>query len=150
MTLQEIMTSDVITVRPDESIEEAIRLITKNKVSGMPVVDGENRLVGIISEKDILKRLFPDYTEFMSDVIGGMHYDFAAEKRKEIKELKVKHLMKENVITTAPHISIMKACAIMIINRIRRIPLIEEGSQKLVGIVSQSDIFHALLKKTIL
>ena len=64
--------------------------------------------------------------------------------------LKVKNVMTKNVISLPADSPIMKACALMVVKEIRRIPVIDDKTNKLVGIVSQSDVFHALLKKATL
>ncbi|MGA1868889.1 MAG: HPP family protein [bacterium] len=149
MTVDKIMTSHVITVGPETYIKEVIYIIDKNKISGVPVVDGKDKIIGIISEKDLLQRLFPDYSEFISDVPKALTYGFTNEKRKELTRLKAKDIMKEKLILITPSTPIMRACAVMIINKIRRLPVISGEANKLVGIVSQSDVFQALLKHAI-
>jgi len=150
MPVKDIMTSRVIAVTPETYINDVIHIIEKDKISGIPVVDEENKLVGIISEKDILRKLFPNYSEFMNNILGTMHYDFADVKKDEIRFLKAKDIMQKKVITIPPDSHIMEACAIMVVKQIRRLPIVDEQTKKLLGIVSQSDVFHALLKKATL
>ena len=150
MPIKDIMTSRVIAVTPETYINDVIHIIEKDKISGLPVVDEENKLVGIISEKDILRKLFPNYSEFMNNVLTTMHYDFADVTKEELRFLKAKDIMSKKVISMPPQSHIMKACAIMVVKGIRRIPIVDEKTNKLIGIVSQSDVFHALLKKATL
>jgi len=86
----------------------------------------------------------------MGDIHKAMSYQFTDAKREELKSLKAKDLMQDKVIVASPQIHIMKACAIMVINKIRRIPLVDDDTSNLIGIVSQSDVFQALLKEAIL
>jgi len=149
MLVEKIMTTDVICVSSETSINEVINLINENRISGVPVVNDNKNVIGIISEKDLLKRLFPDYTEFLNDVPKALSYGFTNEKRKELKKLKAKDIMKENVVLITPQTPIMRACAVMVINKIRRLPVIAGEERKIVGIVSQSDVFQNVLKQAI-
>lgn len=150
MLVKEIMTSKVIVIKADTYIKKIITLLNENKVSGVPVVDENNCVIGVVSEKDILKRLFPDYSEFIGDIHNAMRYKFTDDKKEELKSLRAKDIMQDKVITASPEIFVMKACAIMVINKIRRIPLVDEDTNTLVGIVSQSDVFQTVLKEAIL
>lgn len=74
MRVAEIMTKEVLTVKGDDSLAQAARLICCHHISGLPVVDERGKLVGIVSEKDILKAIYPSQAEFCED--PGAHMDF--------------------------------------------------------------------------
>ena len=149
MQVHQIMTTQIQTVKADTPISEVINILTTHKYSGLPVVDQDNEIIGIISEKDILRHLFPDYDEFMNDMLSAISYEFTEDKKTDLAQLKAEKIMVKNVITISPSTHIMKACAAMVVNKIRRIPVVDEDTDKIVGIVSQGDVFQAILHKSI-
>ncbi|MBU0504798.1 MAG: CBS domain-containing protein [bacterium] len=117
-----IMTKVVVTVRPDTPAMEAVRLLVKNSISGLPVVDDDNKLVGIVSEKDLLK--------FIHD--------------PEEKALTVSSLMTKKVICFDENTSGVEICNCLVKNNFRRVPVLKDG--RLVGVVSRRDILRKILE----
>lgn len=115
-----IMTKNVLTVAADTPVLDAAKLLVERKVSGLPVVDEESRLVGILSEKDILKLL--------------TNVDF---------QKCVRDYMTTDVICFEQSDSIEEICQFLIDNNIRRVPILTDG--KLVGIVSRRDLIVEIL-----
>ncbi|HNX91617.1 MAG TPA: CBS domain-containing protein [Candidatus Omnitrophota bacterium] len=121
LEVRKFMTKDVITVPPDMHIYDAARLLVEYKISGLPVVDGKDNLLGIITEKDILCLLVEE----------------------DVGKDTVEHFMSKDVISFCPDDSAVKVCEFFIDNPIRRVPITENG--KLVGIVSRRDIINVIL-----
>lgn len=118
-----IMKKDVFTVKPDTSLYETMHTMINQKISGMPVVDDEKRLVGIISEKDVMVLLL----------------------RKSVSESdKVGDYMTKQVTCFGPNDSAADIAEFFIRNPVRRVPIIEDG--KLAGIISRRDIVALILK----
>jgi CBS domain-containing protein len=115
--VRHIMTPEVISVYISAKISDAIDIMIKHKVGGLPVVDEESRVWAIITERDIVT------------IFGGM-----------ISGAKVSDLMSKKVVTATPKTSILKAEKKMIKNGFRRLPIVSEG--KLVGIVTIMDILR--------
>ncbi|MEA3499496.1 MAG: CBS domain-containing protein [Candidatus Marinimicrobia bacterium] len=118
LTAKDIMTKDVITIGPDIFLDKAIKKLIENKISGMPVVDENEKMIGIISEKDILNFAFCGY----------------------LRSTKVKEAMSTDVIHFGPETRIEKIAVAISKNHFRRVPIIKEG--KVVGIVSRRDIIR--------
>jgi len=118
---KDVMVKDVITIDPDFSLEDAIKVLIDKKISGMPVVDKNNGIVGIISEKDILNFVF-------SGNLGNT---------------KVKEAMSKNITSFNPEDGIDKIALAIGEKQFRRVPIIENG--KVVGIVSRRDIIKIAL-----
>ena len=112
-----IMTKKMITIEEDASIYEAMDLLIKNKISGLPVVDAKMHLVGVITEKDIMRLLFNDINN---------------------QNLTVYHCLTQDVITFGPEDSAVDICASFIKNPIRRVPIVDNGT--LIGVVARRDI----------
>lgn len=145
MKISEIMKKKVLTVAPNDPIRKVAALICENHISGIPVVDNEERLVGIVSEKDVLKAMYPTYEEFFDDPLTNMNFERMEDRYKDVGSHPVKEIMTPNVVTLPPDTPILKAASTMILRRIRRIPVVHDG--KLVGIVSQGDIHQAMFKR---
>ena len=123
LPLKSIMTIEVITVKADTPIYEALYLLAKNKISGMPVVDDEKQVVGVLSEKDVLKIFF--------------------DKKLDVKST-VEDYMSRDVICFIEEDSAIDVCKFFIRSNIRRVPIVKDN--KLVGIVSRSDIIPLILE----
>ena len=142
-----------IVVNPNDDIRDVIRLFRENKISGAPVVE-DGRLVGIISESDIVKTI-TTHNEAI-DLILPSPLDLielplkTTLKIEEFKEdiekalkTKVRDVMTKNVITISPDETINDAAKLMIENNIKRLPVVENG--KLVGVITRGDLIEALV-----
>ncbi len=147
MLIKEIMTTEVVTVTTEDSVEKCANILLENNFSGVPVLDEQDKLVGIITEGDLIRRASrikaPPYLE----VLGGLIYlgnpqKFVAEIKKAMS-LKAGELMTSKVITAHPEDSVEKAATLMIENEVRRLPVLDDTGN-LAGIVSRRDIMHQL------
>jgi CBS domain-containing protein len=142
MTIEEIMTRDVITVSPTTPIHQAARLMVEHGVSGLPVVGDDGRLVGIISEGDLILRQTrreerPWWRRFFES-----GEQLARDYQKAVGTT-VGEVMTCSVVSISPVWGIETAAAIMQSRRIRRLPVVHDGL--LVGIVSRADLIKALV-----
>jgi CBS domain-containing protein len=146
MLVKDIMTKGARTVTEETPIKEVASLMCLYRFSGLPVVEGEDRLVGFIAEKDVLAQLFPS----VEDAMEGMTTIDLKEKVKEYGDLlnrRVADLMTRGVRTVSPDMPILKAAIIMANHRFRRIPVAEGG--RLVGMLSLGDIHKAIFHKSL-
>ncbi len=144
--VQDVMTRDVLAVNKFDDINHAVKLLSGKNVSGLPVVDRENRVVGIISEADIVsmvamsdkgsKRRGRTFKDLLNGLFGGHVLE---RKMGDI----VGDVMTSPAITIYPDTEISEAVRIMDQYRIRRLPVVDEG-QKLLGLISRSDIVRAM------
>ncbi len=136
------------TANSDTLIKDIASVMCLNKISGVPVVDKNNALVGILSEKDILKVMFPDVARVMED---GVKPDFESMEAdyKNILDKKASDLMTTTVSSVTPDMPLLKAASMMCLNNIRRIPVIDEA-KKLVGIISIGDVHKAIFQESLL
>jgi len=112
------------------------------------VVDENNALVGILSEKDILKVMFPDVARVMED---GLKPDFESMEAdyKNILGKKACDLMTQSVASVTPDMPLLKAASMMCLKNIRRIPVTDEN-KKLIGIISIGDVHKAIFQESLL
>ena len=142
MRVEDAMTCDVISVGPEDTIERAARLMADHGVSGLPVVDPQGRLVGIVSEGDLIvrqtpRRRLPWWRAFFAD---GERLARDYQKRVGVA---VRDVMTPRVISVKPGLSIELAAAVLETHRIRRVPVVaEEGG--VVGILSRGDLVKVL------
>ena len=146
MLVKEVMSCSVKTVRPDTRMFDVVSHMCLHRYSGLPVVDDENQLLGIVAEKDVLHYLFPTLEDLMSN-IATINMDEMMGKYKDIVQLKVAELMQSKVITVDPDMHILKATSVIVKHRFRRIPVAQEG--KLVGIMSLGDVHKAIYQTNI-
>jgi CBS domain-containing protein len=141
LTIEDIMTRHVITVTPTTPIHAAARLMVEYRVSGLPVVGEDGRLVGIISEGDLIlrhrrPRTKPWWRAFFDD-----GEQLAREFRKAVGTT-VAEVMSHPVISISPAWGVETAAAILQNRSIGRLPVVRDG--RLVGIVSRADLIKAL------
>ena len=155
LKVRDLMTTQVVTLKPDDTVKKAVIKFALDNVSGAPVVDNRNHLMGILSENDILD-LILDYQDKLEednpdDVMLNYPMDSAMEDGKlksisdEISNMVISDIMKRTVLTTSPDTTIMEVLRAMIEMKVNRLPVVEKGV--LVGIISRGDIIFALYKK---
>lgn len=148
MKVREIMKRDVITIRKDATIEEVAHTLVDNGITSIPVVDEENRVIGIISEKDLIYKDINPSMPANVEYLGGIIFlDGVDEYQQELKKLtatKVEQMMSMDVITVNEEDSINEAARILAHEHISSVPVVR--GDKLVGIVSSTDIVRTLIQ----
>jgi CBS domain-containing protein len=122
---KEIMTKEVVSVTKETPIYEAMELLLQNEITGMPVVDDDMSLVGIITEKDCLRLFHADEDE---------------------KNETVRHFMTQPAVHYKENDSLQTICDFMMINYFRRVPVTSKKGQ-VVGILSRPDVIKYLLQQ---
>lgn len=145
MLVKDVMSKSLRTVTPQATMMEVSSLMCLYRYSGLPVVDN-GKLVGFIAEKDVLNKLFPSLDDLMEGTANNKLDDMQGQY-KELLNLKVSDLMTRNVITVSPNLHALRAAAVMVRNRFRRIP-VAEGDQ-LVGMLSLGDIHKAVFHSAV-
>ncbi|GMR18560.1 MAG: hypothetical protein BMS9Abin33_0979 [Gammaproteobacteria bacterium] len=143
MLVKDIMNADVNTVTANTNIHDAAITMCFNKISGLPVVDKDNALIGIISEKDILNAMYPNVGELADD--SRIDFEQLENDYRDIITSKVKDLMQTNVVAVTPDMPALKAASVMFQRRIRRIPVAVDN--KVVGIISIGDVHKAIFQQ---
>jgi CBS domain-containing protein len=143
MQVRDVMTPNVITVTPDESILVAARLMLQHRVSGLPVVDGAGALVGMVTEGDFLRRgeigtarRRPKWLEFIVGP-GRLATEYVHSAGRKVAEV-----MTPDPYTIDEDASLETVVEVMERRRIKRLPVVRNG--RLVGIVSRANLMHAL------
>lgn len=125
--VSDYMSTNLTTFSPEQSVMEVMNTLIKKKISGGPVVNERNELVGIISEGDCMKQ-----------ISNSRYYN------QPMEDIKVEEHMVKNVETIDGEMNVFDAADKFLASRRRRFPIVEEG--KLVGLISQKDILKAALE----
>lgn len=145
---KDIMSKNVITVTKDTSIEELSKILLKNKISGVPVVDDEGRLIGIATEADLIVKdadlHFPRYFELLGSIIYLESLEKFKNNLRKYLGTKVEDIMTSKVITTKPDSKINEVANMMIRKKINRIPVIDDD-KKVIGIITRADIVKSMI-----
>jgi len=148
MLAREIMSRDVITVSPEEKVDKAARILVENKISGLPVVDANNHVVGIITEKDLIIRASELKVPFYITLFDGIIFlenpiRFNNDVKKYIAT-QVKDAMTRKVFVVEEDTPVSEIVEIMQKRAINRVPVVR--NDKLVGIITRNDILKSLVK----
>jgi CBS domain-containing protein len=140
----ELMKSHVIKTTPDALIQEAVDMMDLYQISGLPVVDSSDLVVGIITEYDIIHALLPQFSEAHAEPAESeRRQNFPALVRK-IKHKTVSEVMSSPVFSVDENADVLEAVKVMLAHRIKRLPVTSEG--RLVGVISRIDICQAMLE----
>ncbi len=157
LRVRDIMTTQVISLAGTDTVKDATITLAVDNLSGAPVIDDDYRLIGIVSETDILE-LIMKYEEELNIEDPVLHLlafpmDSAIddpvlmEAAKKISETKVVDIMSKDVLTVTPDTMVIDVLRLMLSRDVNRIPVLEKGV--LVGIVSRSDIIFSIYKRKI-
>jgi len=144
---KDIMSRDVITVRKDSTIKEVVELLVEHKISGAPVVDETDRLIGMISEGDLLYKDRKLQTPAFLEILGGVIYlenpQRLSQDLKKMTASVVTELMTKKVFTVREITPVQEIASLMIKRKINRVPVVDEA-EKVVGIVSRQDLVRSI------
>jgi CBS domain-containing protein len=144
MKAVDLMTSFVVTVRPDATIEYAAQLMLQYHISGLPVTDSDGAVLGIVTESDLLRRAETGtekrHTRCVSFLTGPGRL---AQEYVHTHGRRVGEVMTERIYTVTPQTSLADLVALMETRHVKRVPVVEQG--RLVGIVSRADVMAALV-----
>lgn len=151
----DIMTTNVVTIDPSKSISEAVRLICEHEISGLPVVNSEGKLVGIISKTDLIaceyESLFDRvYAIDLKPILGHAGEEASLSKQPHSSanaqsDIRVETVMKTSVITATPETPLTEIAYLMKKNNIHRI--IITVNDTVIGIVTSMDLLKLIAEK---
>ena len=146
--VKDIMVREVITIQKDASVEELSELLVKNKISGVPVIDSDGKLVGVATEGDLIIKdsdlHFPRYFKLLDSIIYLESLNKFKKSLKKFLGTKVEDVMTAEIKTVKEETPVGEAANIMIKYNINRVPVL--GSKdELVGIVARADIVKSMI-----
>ncbi len=146
--VKDIMVREVITIQKDASVEELSELLVKNKISGVPVIDSDGKLVGIATEGDLIIKdsdlHFPRYFKLLDSIIYLESLNKFKKSLKKFLGTKVEDVMTAEIKTVKEETPVGEAANIMIKYNINRVPVLD-SKDELVGIVTRADIVKSMI-----
>lgn len=141
---RDLMTPDVVTVPPETPVIAMARLLSDRGISAVPVVDAEGKVLGIVTEADLIRRLAGEEDKPTS-WFGALFSDptSQAERYARTHGVTAKDLMTEKVVSVAPDATAAHIAHVMEEKKVRRVVVVE--GEKLKGIVSRADLLRALV-----
>jgi CBS domain-containing protein len=143
MRVKDLMTTDVLTVRPSTQLKEAAALLAERRISGLPVVDDENRVLGVLSEGDVLyketgARDKPGFIDRLLSVPPtGLDLKLAAKT--------VGEAMSAPALTIGPRRPVSEAASVMVEEGVNRLPVVDD-EERLIGIITRADLVRAFVR----
>lgn len=143
MRVSDVMTPDVVTVHPDTPVHDIAVLLQERRISAVPVVDQGGKVIGIVSEGDLMRR-----AENETQAHRSWWLDLFSPSRDRLEEFtkargnKARHVMTLNPVSVTPDATLADTATLLEKHRIKRVPVID--GDKLVGIVSRANLLHGL------
>ena len=158
LKVRDLMTTQVVTLQPTDTIKKATIKFAVDNISGAPVVDGRNHLLGIVSENDILQLIYSRQIMLDKENTGAVMLSYSMDSDEngadglqrisaEISNMEVGSIMVRTVLTTSPDAPVMEVLKSMIEMGVNRLPVVEKGV--VIGVISRADIVFALYKKKV-
>ncbi|MDX1691258.1 MAG: CBS domain-containing protein [Acidimicrobiia bacterium] len=142
MRVRDIMTTDPMTVRPETLLKEAARIMVRNQISGLPVVDAAGDLVGIVTEGDFLRQEASRERPYRRSLLDALFGDEAPEPPAAES---VGEVMTGELVTITPDATLGEAARVMAGRNVKRLPVLDADGE-LVGIISRADVVNAFTK----
>ena len=148
---KEIMTTELITVSPQTEVLQAARLLLKHRINGLPVVDEEGVLVGILCQSDLIaqqKKLpIPSFFTFLDGLFTISSAKQIEKQVRKIAAITVEQAMTPNPVFVEPDTDIEAVAALMVDSGFHTIPVLDDGV--LVGVVGKEDVLKTLTAKSL-
>jgi CBS domain-containing protein len=148
MKAADVMTTEVVSIGPETSVRHIAQLMLRHRVSALPVLDDDGRLVGIVSEGDLMRRaeLGSDRHRSWWLNLVACPEDIASEYVKQHGQ-RAKDVMTSRIISVDEGASVTTIAAILEEKRVKRVPVLKDG--RLIGIVSRADLLHGIATATL-
>ena len=142
MLAKDIMTADVVTITPEASVEEIAKLLLARGISGVPVVDAEGALVGLVSEGDLIRREgdAEHHSSWWLNLFAGPEEQ--ARDYIKVHGRRAEEVMTREVVTVGEETPVGEIARLLEKRRIKRVPVVRDG--RIVGIVSRANLLHGL------
>jgi CBS domain-containing protein len=146
LTAREIMSREVVTVTAETSLKDLARKFVETRYSNMPVVDGDGRLIGVISETDLVEQQKPLHIPTVMALFDGVFYLDSEKSFKEqvdrVTATTVGELCNKKPITCTPESTVREIAALMSRHKVHLLPVLEAG--QMVGVVSRLDMIRSM------
>ncbi|MDM8521566.1 CBS domain-containing protein [Anaerolineales bacterium HSG6] len=147
--VRNIMTTDVISVSPGTAVSEIAKLIAEKGITGVPVINEQEEVLGVVTELDMIVRnthfKMPNFVMILDIVIHLESKRDYEERLRNVLGTRAEQIMSKPAVTIAPSASIEDLANIMVDKRMNPVPVVENG--KLVGVVSRRDVIRLMAEE---
>jgi CBS domain-containing protein len=148
--VKDIMVAEVIAIQEDASVDELSKLLIENKISGVPVVNKDGKLIGIATEGDLIIKdselHFPRYFKLLDSIIYLESLNKFKANLKKYLGTKVSDVMTTDIKTVKEDTPVSNAADLMIRHNINRLPVLDDKGD-MVGIITRADIVKSMIKE---
>jgi CBS domain-containing protein len=142
MLVYDVMSTGVVTAKTTDTVRSVVIKMMNRHCGAIPVVEGNDRLVGMVTLRDVLLPLYPNYGDYIHDAVHSRDFMEMEEAYPEVLGKKVEDIMSSNPLTISPNAPVLEAASYMGLKNFRRIPVVDK--HRLVGMVSIGDINRGL------
>ena len=142
MLVRDVMSTGVVTAKATDTVRSVVGKMLGRHCGAIPVVDDEDKLLGLVAVRDVMIPLYPNYGDYIHDNVHSRDFEEMEEGYPDVMKKPVSDIMTKNPLTVAPHDPILQAASYMGLKHFRRIPVEENG--KLVGLISMGDVTRGL------
>ncbi|MEK7451791.1 MAG: CBS domain-containing protein [Patescibacteria group bacterium] len=146
MKVADVMKCPIPTLSPLMTWKQAAAFFLEHHLSAAPVVDEQETLVGVLSEKDLFHGLFPSYGDWLAHPESYVDFEKAEVDRiTETAKRTVQEIMSKTLISTSPETPILKIGALMVARNVHQVPVVKDG--RVIGMVQRGKIYMEILRK---
>ena len=142
MRVHEVMSTGIVTASKTDTVRSVVIKMMNRNCGAIPIVEGDGRLVGMVTLRDVLLPLYPNYGDYIHDNVHSRDFEEMEAGYPEVLGRKVEEIMTSNPLTVGPYDPILDAASYMGLKNFRRIPVVD--AHKLVGMLSIGDINRGL------
>jgi CBS domain-containing protein len=142
MLVHEVMSTGLVTAQKTDTVRSVVLKMMNRQCGAIPVVAGDNQLVGMVTLRDVLLPLYPNYGDYVHDNVHSRNFVEMEDGYPAVLGEKVAEIMSQNPLTVAPHDPVLEAASYMGLKNLRRMPVVDKGT--LVGMLSIGDINRGL------
>jgi len=142
MLVHDVMSTGLVTAKKTDTVRSVVIKMMNRQCGAIPVVEGDNQLVGMVTLRDVLLPLYPNYGDYIHDNVHSRNFVEMEDAYSEALDEKVEEIMSQNPLTVAPHDPVLEAASYMGLKNFRRMPVVDKGT--LVGMLSIGDINRGL------
>jgi CBS domain-containing protein len=142
MLVHEVMSTGLVTAKKTDTVRSVVIKMMNRQCGAIPVVEGNNQLIGMVTLRDVLLPLYPNYGDYIHDNVHSRNFVEMEDGYPEALGGKVEEIMSQNPLTVTPHDPVLEAASYMGLKNFRRMPVVDKGA--LVGMLSIGDINRGL------
>jgi len=144
--VKDLMSKDIKSLTPEMNAADALKLLTKYDISGLPVIDEKGALCGMFTEKDVLKAILPGYIKDVGSFIYAEDPKAEIKKMANIGKHTVRDLMRKEVVTVDEETALAEVSKTMLIKNSRRVVVVDKQN-KPIGVIARCDVVRAFARE---